>query len=287
MSPKSMIQPVAGSTSPADVDLDAEAVPVQPGALVALRHEREPVRRLERELLEDLRARALSAAACGDVARSREVVEIDRVHTPVASFQAMTCSCGSTRACARSGSAATASQSQRYRSPTASRTSGRRRDRRAGRQEQRKVGYIALRLPSPSPGRASSKHDDLEHDSLARRGQRAAMKRVELRDMRGGRHARTRRLRRDREPIDVREPVAPHASPASRPRRGSPRSCRRIDERPEMVQRGVAAAQRHPLGRPAERRRARATIASPDRRSAVARTTAGSTAYIVSHHEQR
>ena len=58
MSPKSMIQPVAGSTSPVDVDLDAEAVAVQPGALVSFRDERESVRRLERELLEDLRARA-------------------------------------------------------------------------------------------------------------------------------------------------------------------------------------------------------------------------------------
>ena len=69
-----MIQPVVGSDSPADVHLDAVAVAVQPSALVAVGHERQPVRRLEGELLEDLRR-----GAC-DALDGRRVVasELDR-----------------------------------------------------------------------------------------------------------------------------------------------------------------------------------------------------------------
>src|SRR4051812_48364601 len=73
----------------ADVDLDLEAVSVQPSALVPLGHKRQPVSRLEAELLEDRRASSLSGSRKRLGARAA-VVDEDLVHTPVASFQAMT-----------------------------------------------------------------------------------------------------------------------------------------------------------------------------------------------------
>src|SRR4051812_28127063 len=73
-----------------DMDLDSEAVPMKPGALVTLGNKREPMGSFERELLEDLGLVPLRSRSDGDLAVSRQLVEIDRVHTPVVSFHAMT-----------------------------------------------------------------------------------------------------------------------------------------------------------------------------------------------------
>ena len=116
-----MIQPVAGSTSPADVDLDAEAVAVQPGALVALGHERQPVAASNVNSLKISVVRAGGRRADGDSGR-RAGRGDRRVHTPVASFHAMTWSCGRTRA----------SRERSDRRPTARRASGSDRRRRRG-----------------------------------------------------------------------------------------------------------------------------------------------------------
>src|SRR3954467_12861238 len=86
---------------------------------MSVRDEGQSVSRLEAELLEDLhgarRGRRLDPLGA-------QVVNLNRFHTPATSFQAITCSWGRTRARPSSGVSTARSQSQRYLSPTASRS---------------------------------------------------------------------------------------------------------------------------------------------------------------------
>ena len=74
----------------ADVNLDPEAMTVQSRALVIGGHEGQAVGRLERELLEDLGRRALRVGWASANSSSRASSIRIVVHTPLASFQAMT-----------------------------------------------------------------------------------------------------------------------------------------------------------------------------------------------------
>ena len=222
MSAKSMIQPGRRIDLARDVDLDPVAVPVQARALVALGHERQAVGGLERELLEDLRRGR--ARRCASRPRSRRSCDVDRVHTPVASFpgdhvqlrkhpRARPARGLRRRARRASGSDPRLRRGGRPATGPGCRPTG----RAAGRASARRSAFAQARS-------ASSKQTIFRTAALARRLERASMNALELARVRGGRHARTRRLRRDREPVDAAQASRARPSPGSRPRPGSPRS---------------------------------------------------------------
>ena len=161
------------------------------------------------------------------------------VHTPVASFQAMTWSCGSTRARAefRIGGDALAQ-------PAVALADGvaqirRRGHRRAGREVQRQgSGTRAATVLGPVEV-VLVEADDLQHRAVGSAGPAPVHEPSNCARVALGRHSRTRRLRRDREPIDAPRASRATPTPASRPRRGSPRSCSASTSAPSSCSAGL------------------------------------------------
>ena len=99
-------------------------------------------------------------------------------------------------------------------------------------------------------------------------------------------HTRTWWLGADRQTIHRGEPVPPHATPASRPPQGSRRRVVASISGISRCKAGLPPLTLTQRGAPS-RPSSASTISSPFNHVDSTRTVAGSTAYIVSHHEHR